>query len=465
MKKRHVLLLALLVFVTTSTIAIIVVFPAARVGQTAILPSSDIPVAAPVTPEEQPKPAPADHAGGACVFNTVFRKVPADSLLFVCEVPADVDKGIREALSWVVKAQHNDGGWGAGTHSFQGEMNPHAVPSDAATTAMVGLALLRCGNSPQAGTYAQQLNKAAVYLMEVVEETASGAANIGNAEGTQPQVKLGQNIDVVLTSQFLTNLLAFYTEGDARHNRTKSCVEKCVRMIERNTGENGSVSGGAWAGVLQSSFAVNALQSAQDAGVSVEAPVLEKAEAYQMKAINMEDQSVRTDDAAGVVLYSVTSTARSSARDAREAKIALKKAKEDGKLKEGEKVNTENLMKAGYSETEALKLNTAYQVNQAATSQSLKGEVISGFGNNGGEEFLSFLQTGEGMIMSHSTEWKNWYSQTCDMLLDIQNDDGSWSGHHCITSPVFCTATCLLVLGVANDAETLAWSGGQSGDD
>lgn len=465
MKKRHVLLLALLVFVTTSTIAIIVVFPAARVGQTAVLPSSDTPVAAPAKPEEQPKPAPADHAGGACVFNTVFRKVPADSLLFVCEVPADVDKGIRQALSWVVKAQHNDGGWGAGTHSFQGEMNPHAVPSDAATTAMVGLALLRCGNSPQGGTYTQQLNKAAVYLMEVVEETASGAANIGNAEGTQPQAKLGQNIDVVLTSQFLTNLLAFYAEGDARHNRTKSCVEKCVKMIERNTGDNGSVSGGSWAGVLQSSFAVNALQSAQDAGVSVEAPVLEKAEDYQMKAINIEDQSVRTDDAAGVVLYSVTSTARSSARDAREAKIALKKAKEEGKLKEGEKVNTENLMKAGYSETEALKLNTAYQVNQAATSQSLKGEVISGFGNNGGEEFLSFLQTGEGMIMSHSTEWKNWYSQTCDMLLDIQNDDGSWSGHHCITSPVFCTATCLLVLGVANDAETLAWSGGQSGDD
>ncbi len=28
----------------------------------------------------------------------------------------------------------------------------------------------------------------------------------------------------------------------------------------------------------------------------------------------------------------------------------------------------------------------------------------------------------------------------------VQNDDGSWSGHHCITGRTFCTSTALLVL-------------------
>jgi hypothetical protein len=28
----------------------------------------------------------------------------------------------------------------------------------------------------------------------------------------------------------------------------------------------------------------------------------------------------------------------------------------------------------------------------------------------------------------------------------VQNKDGSWSGHHCITGRTFCTGTALLVL-------------------
>jgi hypothetical protein len=31
-------------------------------------------------------------------------------------------------------------------------------------------------------------------------------------------------------------------------------------------------------------------------------------------------------------------------------------------------------------------------------------------------------------------------------LTRVQDKDGSWSGHHCITGKTFCTATALLVL-------------------
>jgi hypothetical protein len=57
--------------------------------------------------------------------------------------------------------------------------------------------------------------------------------------------------------------------------------------------------------------------------------------------------------------------------------------------------------------------------------------------------------------MSNDQGWKNWYDKMSRRLISIQNNDGSWSGHHCITSPVFCTATCLLILSVNNDVGKL----------
>ena len=82
--------------------------------------------------------------------------------------------------------------------------------------------------------------------------------------------------------------------------------------------------------------------------------------------------------------------------------------------------------------------------------------MLNGFGNNGGEEFLSFLQTGESMVVSKDEDWKNWYDAMSGRILKIQNEDGSWNGHHCITSPVFCTATSVLLLTVENDIQFLS---------
>ena len=40
---------------------------------------------------------------------------------------------------------------------------------------------------------------------------------------------------------------------------------------------------------------------------------------------------------------------------------------------------------------DAIEQNTSYQVYNAAKRKSQTDEAIRGFGNNGGEEFLSFL--------------------------------------------------------------------------
>jgi hypothetical protein len=168
---------------------------------------------------------------------------------------------------------------------------------------------------------------------------------------------------------------------------------------------------------------------------------------------------VNTDMGAGVVLYSVTGSARASAKEARKVKEELAKAKTEGRVAQAAPVSAESLEKIGYDKDDALRLSTAYNVYESAKVQAQREDVMSGFGNNGGEEFLSYLQTGESMIISKDDSWKKWYDNISGRLLNIQNNDGSWNGHHCITSPVFCTATCLLILSVNNDLEKLVKQG------
>lgn len=70
---------------------------------------------------------------------------------------------------------------------------------------------------------------------------------------------------------------------------------------------------------------------------------------------------------------------------------------------------------------------------------------VSGFGSNGGEEFLSYMNIGESLVQQGGPAWKKWDESMTANLNRIQNDDGSWSGNHCITGRTFCTSTALLV--------------------
>ena len=122
-------------------------------------------------------------------------------------------------------------------------------------------------------------------------------------------------------------------------------------------------------------------------------------------------------------------------------------------------MSTETLERIGFSREDAMNANTAYKVYNTAKYRAQDKDILKGFGNNGGEEFLSFLQTGESLIINKDQEWKQWYDHSSRNLLAIQNNDGSWNGHHCITSPVFCTATSLLILSINNDIENLIKTG------
>jgi len=75
-------------------------------------------------------------------------------------------------------------------------------------------------------------------------------------------------------------------------------------------------------------------------------------------------------------------------------------------------------------------------------------DFVNGFGSNGGEVFLSYLNIGEAMVIHGDAKFSEWDSKMTENLVRVQNDDGSWSGHHCITGKTFCTSAALMVLMV-----------------
>lgn len=393
-----------------------------------------------------------------CVFRTVMGEEPSDSN-FIYKTPERVMRSVDRGLDWMVRAQNKNGGWGAGSHSRQEVMDPHAVVADPATTAMVAMALLRSGTSLTHGVYADKLKKALNFLLESTEQSSAQSLNITELTGTQIQSKLGANIDVILTAQFFSNILDGLGDDPVLKDRVQKSLNTCVSKIQRAQDTNGSTSGSGWAGVLQSSFATTALEAAQAKGAAVDDKALERSREFQKKNYDAKTGNVNTDMGAGIVLYSVTGSARASAKEARKVKEEVARAKTEGRLQQNAPATAENLEKIGYAKDEALKYSTAYEVYESAKVQAQRDDVIDGFGNNGGEEFMSYLQTGESMIVGKDNSWKKWYDNISGRILKIQNNDGSWNGHHCITSPVFCTATCLLILSVNNDVDKLVEQG------
>ena len=391
-----------------------------------------------------------DPLSKGCVFMTVFGEESSE-FHSQFKTPEKVLNSVTDGLAWLAKAQAPNGGFGAGQHSSQHIRDPHAVKQDPATTATVGMALMRSGSDFRSGLYSKELGKVLEYLLTTVESSSDKGTKITDITGTQIQRKLGANIDAVMTTQFLTNALDYLDHDLKLKKRVEVALDKCVSKIQDLQQADGRMAGGSWAGVLQSGLANTALEAAQYKGANVDTVVLQNSRDYNNDNFNAETGNADVSAGAGILLYAVSSSVRASAKEARKVKEEMKKAKAAGDLAPDAEPTVDNLKKID----QALRGNTSYNVYNRAKMVAQAPSTISGFGNNGGEEFLSFLQTGESMVVNQDNDWEKWYNNVSGRLLVIQNQDGSWNGHHCITSPVFCTAVSLLILSIENDIDKL----------
>jgi hypothetical protein len=373
---------------------------------------------------------------------------------------------VEKGLDWLAGAQQDDGGWGAGSSARQDVRDAHAVPTDPATTAVAAMALMRAGNGFAHGDFATTLQKANDYLLRTVEKAPVEGPKITDLNGTQPQAKMGQNVDTALTAQFFSRLLQEPDLDASLRPRITAALDKCLHKIEGSQSQDGSWAAGGWAPVLQSAQMNMALELGQAAGREVDVAKLAKAREYQGSQVAPATPGgssagstgfleVSRDAAAGVPLYSSASNMRNVVAQAKAATDLVEEAKEDGRLPKDAQVEAKNLVVLGVPASQAAVLEQSVAQNTAAKVRAFDDQMLEGFGNNGGEEFLSYQMKSESLAIDGGDEWGKWMTKMNERLAKVQNPDGSWTGHHCITSPAFCTATAISCLTAERDVDWL----------
>lgn len=309
---------------------------------------------------------------------------------------------------WLVRSQAADGGWGSGSWGQAAAQ----MPGDVATTVVATLALLRDGGV--SGRHATPIRRGVDYVLAVVERSPADGPRLDTAQGTQPQHKLGGYVDTHLAAMLLSEVSGKL--DPARNERIRKALPRVVDKVTAAEDGAGRFESGGWAPVISSSFAAQGLMQAQAAGVAVDQKVLDRADAYQ-KANVAPSGAANASDGAGVELYALAG-AMKSARTS--ADVRGKKDMDD--------------------------VNEATVQRLAANTEAM----ISGFGSVGGEEMLSYMMISDSLAAEGGDAWKSWEARIGAYLLQIQNADGSWVGHHCITSPVFVTAAAVLTLGAGH---------------
>jgi hypothetical protein len=97
------------------------------------------------------------------------------------------------------------------------------------------------------------------------------------------------------------------------------------------------------------------------------------------------------------------------------------------------------------SRTEKDRKKNAKQIAKI-NAQLSNQTFVNGFGSMGGEEFFSYLNIGDSLRRTGGDDWNKWHSDITKKILALQNNDGTWAGHHCITGRVAVTSAAILNL-------------------
>ena len=320
-------------------------------------------------------------------------------------------ESIGIGAAWLASVQGADGGWGqdGGETSYvrDGE-RLETTGNDLANTAVATLALVRSGSTPAAGPYAEQVRAGLEFALRRVEESEPQGLALATIQGTQIQRKLGPYIDTFLTSRRLGELDG--ETGDPRLDaRVRAALAFCVDKIETNQAEDGSwnVSGG-WAPILGTSLASQSLALAEKKGVEVDREVVDRVDRY---AKEVASGQAAAPASAGIALY-------------QDAQVLEQLSRSEG----AREANAEEIAK----------------VRQKLSDSRFQ----AGFGSMGGEEFFSYLNISDSLRRTGGEEWEQWSGDIQTKLVKLQNSDGSWAGHHCITGRVAVTGAAILTLTV-----------------
>ncbi len=365
--------------------------------------------------------------------------------------PKPLSANVQRGLACLADRQLPCGGWGQGDEAANvrdGEGNGANV----ADTCMAALALLRAGSTPCEGAHAQNLARAVSYVCSEIEAADRDSLFVTSVLGTRVQRKIGNAIDTFLAANLLADVRSRMADA-AANARVTAALDKVLDKIERNQRADGTWAAEGWAPVLSQGMAARAVNRAAQAGADVPETVRDRAEANARGGFDEgAGRFAGGPGTAGVELYGSSASLG-----------AMQESDNTNRKREGD-------LRARMAEAPAAEVAEIQgqlgridanrrELQQARTSmvERLKDErFVQGFGSNGGEEFLSYMQIGESLRAAGGEDWRTWDASMTANLERVQNEDGSWTGHHCITGRTFCTSTALLVLMVDRTTEPLS---------
>jgi hypothetical protein len=228
---------------------------------------------------------------------------------------------------------------------------------------------------------------------------------------------------------------------DAGNERVARALTKVIKKIEKNQQQNGTWANQGWAPALTQSIASKGLNRAAQAGEKVDDQTIARVEKQAKESF--DGRGFASGGTAGVDLYgaaATTSSVRDSANTRAQEESDVRQKIAEAKS-EAERNRYQARLDAGQKTRAA-----AEDAEKALIKRTEDPAFIRGFGNNGGEEFLSYMLMSEALVVKGGAEWKKWDGAITALVNGVQNQDGSWTGHHCITGRTFCTAAALLVL-------------------
>ncbi len=403
------------------------------------------------TPEKSVSPATKQEAKATEIPRTAgkpeVKQAPAVT-------PKPLSEQVKRGTKWLVEHQLKNGSWGQGEESAQmgGGSQMKDVPS-VADTCMAALALIRAGNTPTQGEYAKNVLHAVQFICGEIEESEKDLLYVTPTRGTRVQSKLGPYIETFSAAVLLPEVKDQMPD-EAGKKRVAAALDKLLAKIQKNQRPDGTWGGQGWAATIQQNMAVKGLNRAAQYGGVVDETVRARAEGQARQSFDRASGKFDASGSAGVQLYSAGSNFSSLAESVKtnsQGKAQLAQTLASPTAKPAEKaVASATLSRYNSAEKDL-------QDAQSAVIARLDDkQFVAGFGSNGGEEFLSYMNIGEGLVVKGGDAWKAWDKSISENINRVQNSDGSWSGHHCITGRTFCTSAALLVLMVDRSPQPIS---------
>lgn len=308
------------------------------------------------------------------------------------ELSADGRKSAAAGIAWLLKAQNEDGSWGEDVR----------CEAEVACTAIAGLALLGSGETGRDGPHRAAVTRAVRWTAR--RALASGSRMRGAPSSIETY--LGEHIGDYLACAFLAEAHGMVPET-SRDEATAGALRRLVRRIEGWQLQDGSWNDGVEP-LTTTAIVYVALRAAHNAGVAVKDASLAKVVKYVESRID---------------------TAR---------KVVVDPLHGDRPRFTGTAGALRVLFGLGREKTP-----------EGRTAAGILGKLEFGrdYGDEvSGEDFFGGVLAAHAMIHDEGKPWRATFAKLQKVLVECQNEDGSWTGHHCISARTFCTACAVTTL-------------------